>query len=387
MAIYTDTPPRIYVTMRPLPNSALRPPRSFFTPGLLRLVLLAMLGTGLAACGQHADVGKPSTPAAPRTVLVAYAESSTSRGPEFIGEVRASQRAELAFALPGLVRQVLVESGDVVKRGQLLATLDLAPAQAQLGTAQAEIQRLQASLEEARRKHQRLQLARDHQAASEAEWTTAQTELRMAEAALAAAQSQRENSVWNRAQAELRAPFDGVIGARQLEVGQAVGSGLPVITVDGAGRELWALLPAGLKDLSVGQRARLLTPGGEQDSRLLRLSARQEAGGARRAVFALPEQSRVGDTLSLRLQGPAATSGHVWVPLRAVEGPGAKSAPQVLRLKADGQSLERVDVRLGATDGEQVQVLAGLKAGERVVLAGGHSLSADIRVKPVNSLR
>lgn len=59
----------------------------------------------------------------------------------------------------------------------------------------------------------------------------------------------------------------------------------------------------------------------------------------------------------------------------------------MLRLKADGQSLERVPVRLGATQGEQVEVLAGLKAGERVVLAGGHSLAADARVKPVSHLR
>jgi len=368
------------------PSLALRLPS---VPAAHVLCFLALASLGLAACSPAAK--EESAPAAvsqpPRIVLVASAQSSASQGPEFIGEVRARQRAELAFALPGLVRQVLVEPGDAVKRGQLLATLDPAPAQAQLGTAQAEIQRLQAALDEARRKQQRLQAAHERQAASEAEWTAAQAELRMAEAALAAAQSQRENSAWNRAQAELRAPFDGVVAARQLEVGQAVGTGLPVITVDGAGRELWALLPAGLKGLSVGQKARLLTAEGELDSRLLRLAARQEAGGARRAVFELPEQTRVGDTLSLRLLGPAAASSTVWVPLRAIEGPGAQSAAKVLRLKADGQSLERVEVRLGATQGEQVEVLAGLKAGERVVLAGGHSLAADARVKPVSHLR
>lgn len=363
----------------------LRTPRRSFPP---TLCLLALVSLGLAACSPSAkDAGAAASPL-PRTVLVASAQSSASQGPEFIGEVRARQRAELAFAQPGLVRQVLVEPGDAVKRGQLLATLDLAPVQAQLGAAQAEIQRLQAAADEARRKQQRLQAARERQAASEAEWTGAQAELRMAEAALASAQAQRESMAWNRAQAELRAPFDGVVAARQLEVGQAVGSGLPVITVDGAGRELWALLPAGLKGLSLGQPARLLTPEGELDSRLLRLSARQEAGGARRAVFALPEQARVGDTLSLRLlAGAASDSSHVWVPLRAIEGPGAKTAAQVLRLKADGQSLERVEVRLGATAGDQVEVLAGLKAGERVVLAGGHSLAPDARVKPVSSLR
>lgn len=351
-------------------------------------LLLALTLLGLGGCSPKGS--DSAAPAEPRPVLVASAVPAASVGAEFIGEVRARQRAELAFALPGLVRQVMVEPGERVKRGQLLATLDLAPSEAQLKTSQAELQRLQAGLDEARRKHQRLQAAHERQAASEAEWTAAQAELRMAEAALASAQAQRENSAWNRAQAELRAPFDGVIAARQLEVGQAVGSGLPVITVDGAGRELWALLPAGLPALSVGQPARLLTPQGELDSRLLRLSARQEAGGARRAVFELPEQARVGETLNLRLLAGANDSARVWVPLRAVQGTATKtseSSGEVLRLKADGQSLERVPVHLGATQGEQVEVLAGLKAGERVVLAGGHSLAADARVKPVSHLR
>ncbi len=372
------------------PASTARPAHALPT---LPTLLLTLALLGLSGCSPSGDKSA-AAPAEPRPVLVASALPAASVGAEFIGEVRARQRAELAFALPGLVRQVMVEPGERVKRGQLLATLDLAPSEAQLKTSQAELQRLQAGLDEARRKHQRLQAAHERQAASEAEWTAAQAELRMAEAALASAQAQRENSAWNRAQAELRAPFDGVIAARQLEVGQAVGSGLPVITVDGAGRELWALLPAGLPALSVGQPARLLTPQGELDSRLLRLSARQEAGGARRAVFELPEQARVGETLNLRLLAGANDSARVWVPLRAVQGratktsaTGSDASGEVLRLKADGQSLERVPVRLGATQGEQVEVLAGLKAGERVVLAGGHSLAADARVKPVSHLR
>lgn len=362
-------------------------------PLVSTLALMAAIGlsAGLAGCGPS-----PSTAAAapPRPVLVVSAEPAATQGPEWLGEVRARQRAELSFAQPGVVRQVLVEVGDKVRRGQLLATLDPAPSQAQLGAAQAEIQRLQAGLDEARRKHQRLQAAHQRQAAGEAEWTAAQAELSMAQAALAAAQAQAEGARWNRAQAELRAPMDGVIGLRQLEIGQAVGAGLAVLSIDGAGRELWALLPVQVGELRPGQAARLRTAHGELDSRLLRLSDRTEAGGARRAVFELPAQWRSGETLSVRLLRTDGPAEAVLVPLRAVEPVAAASANdgaltqgQVLRVRSDGGTVERVQVRLGQTQADRIEVLAGLKPGDRVVVAGGHSLSADARVKPVHQLR
>ena len=319
-------------------------------------------------------------------MLVASALPAGATGPEFIGEVRAARRAELAFALPGLVERVLVEAGDRVRRGQLLATLEVSPGQAQLNAAQAEIQRLQAVLDEARRKHVRLQAARERQAASEAEWTAAQAELSMAEAALAAARAHRYGQAWNRARAELRAPFDGLVASRQLEIGQAVGPSLPVIAIDGPGRELWVTLPAGLPALAVGQRARLATPEGELDSRLLRLGARLEAGGGQRAVMALAGEWRVGETIAVRLLPGQDRSGRVQIPLRAVQS-ATDHAPSVFRLRADGRTIEQVTVGLGATLGEQVEVLAGLKAGDRVVLAGGHSLAAGALVKPVAALR
>ena len=149
-------------------------PSSYPLVSLLSLAAAAVFTFGLSACGKT----PAPEPDPPRTVLVASALPAGATGPEFIGEVRAARRAELAFALPGLVERVLVEAGDRVRRGQLLATLEVSPGQAQLNAAQAEIQRLQAVLDEARRKHVRLQAARERQAASEAEWTAAQAELR-----------------------------------------------------------------------------------------------------------------------------------------------------------------------------------------------------------------
>lgn len=371
------------------------PPISLTRPFAATALTLLMASTAtlvLTGCGDNTSGNHTPSTSVPRPVLVVSAVAGSATGPEFIGEVRARQRAELAFAVQGLVQQVLVESGDKVRRGQLLATVESAPSQAQLGVSHADWQRLLAAFDEARRKQQRVLSAYERQAASEAEWTAAQADLRMAEAALAAAQAQRDGSAWSRARAELRAPFDGVIASRSLEVGQVVGPGMQVLTVDGAGRELWTSLPVGLKPLRVGESVRLQTPRGEQDSKLLRIGARVEAGGTQRAAFALQDDWRVGDTLSVRLLDRASEGGTVLVPLRAVQGSGisngaAERSAQVFRIKAEGDTVERVSVRLGTLQDDQVEVLQGLAPGDRLVVAGGHALAPSERVKPVSSLR
>lgn len=181
----------------------------------LSLAATASITLGLSACTRHTASATP----APRTVLVATATPYMLGGVEFVGEVRARQRGELAFAASGVVKQVLVEPSDKVRRGQLLAAIETVVPQAQLDAAGAEVERLQVSLNEALRKQERLHAARESGSASEAEWSAAQTEMQMAAAALAAARAQREGSAWARAQAELRAPFDGYVASRQLEVG------------------------------------------------------------------------------------------------------------------------------------------------------------------------
>ncbi len=359
------------------------PSRPPFTALRFALTLALSATASLTGCVKDEAI----TPATPRTVLVTAVLPSTAMSMELIGEVRAKQRAEMAFTVPGVVRQVVVETGDAVTKGQLLATLDTTPGQAQLNAAQGDVQRAQASLDEARRKHERMASAHVRNAASDTEWSAAQAELRVAEAALATAVAQRDGLAWQRAQTELRAPFDGVVASRQLEVGQAVGSGAPVILLDGAGREIWFNMPADTP-LFIGQNASFMTAQGSVEAQVMRLGSRTEAGGARRGVISAPDGLRVGDTVVVRLVSEAGAGSSVQVPLRAIAGAAGPKQPDIaFRLNPDGKSVERVAVRLGDTHGDTVEVLSGLKAGDQVVVAGGHSLTHGAVVKPVTDLR
>lgn len=348
--------------------------------------VVAMLGVTwlLAACSPHEP--PPAAPPA-RPVLVAQVQPAPLGGLAFAGEVRARERAELAFAVPGVVREVLVDVGATVRRGQLLARLDAAPQQAQLASSEAEGRRLQALLAEAQRREQRLQAARDSGAASEAEWTAVQAEVQAARAAVAAGQAQRTAAAWHQAQTELRATFDGRVVLRQLEIGQTVGAGAPVIGLQGRGRELWLVVPGSLP-LATGQPLSMTGPSGNAEARVLQVSPRLETGGSRRVLLNVPDAWPAGEVVSVRLwpRDPAAQA--LMVPLRAVQTDTAHpTRGQVLRLPAGSQVPERVNVTLGALQGDQVEVLDGLKAGERVVLAGGQALMDGQPVTPVSALR
>lgn len=361
-------------------------PTSFACRPATIALTVAVLGTAvlLAACS---PAEPPAKAASPRPVLVAHVQQAPLGGLSFAGEVRARERAELAFAVPGVVREVRVDVGATVRRGELLARIDAAPQQAQLASIEADGRRLQALLDEALRREQRLQAARDSGAATEAEWTAVQAEVKAAQEALAAAQAQRTAAAWNQGQTELRAPFDGRVSLRQLEVGQAVGAGTVVVGLEGRGRELWLTVPGSLP-LSTGQTLALQGPSGSGESRVLQLSSRLEAGGSRRVLVSAPETWPTGEAVSVQLWPRAPAALTLLVPLRAVQMDATRpSQGQVLRLPANSTVPERVAVTLGALQGDQVEVRSGLKAGDQVVLAGAQSLVAGQAVTPVSRLR
>ncbi len=338
----------------------------------------------LAGCGGH---DAPPTPAPARPVLVATVSEVPLGGLTFAGEVRARERAELAFAVAGVVREVLVEPGATVRRGQLLARVDAAPLQAQLAGTEAEGRRLQAQLAEALRRERRLQAAHETGAASDAEWTAVQAEVQAARAAVAATEAQRAGAAWSREQVALRAPFDGRVASRQLEVGQVVGAGTPVLSLEGRGRELWLAVPGDLP-LTAGQALTLRSTTGSAEGRVLQVGARLEAGGSRRVLLSAPDDWPTGAAVSVQLWPRAPATGALLVPLRAVQLDATRPGDgQVMRLPAGTQVPERVKVTLGALQGEQVEVRTGLKAGDQVVLAGAPALTAGEAVTPVSRLR
>ncbi len=352
-------------------------PVAFIAAGLPLSALLV----GLSACTGHTASQMTESV---RPAFVAEVRPVGLDALRFVGEVRAAKRAEVSFPVSGRVAEVKVEAGDVVRAGQVLAVLDTAPLQAQWNAASADQARADAQLLEARNRLDRVRRAHAEGAVSAAELSGTEAEVNTAAAALRAAHAQKYLAKWSLDHATLRAPIAGVISARAIEPGLAVGPGAPALSIDGEGRELSALVPARLP-VQPGQSVRLWGESGDQHSRVLRVSSRLEVGGVRRVYLSVPESASVGSTWSVsfaRLGSDTGTSA-LQIPLRAVLPDSQQGQGRVLRLAKDGHTVESVQVRLGSLYGDAVEISSGLAAGERIVVAGASAIQPGTKVQPV----
>ena len=134
----------------------------------------------------------------------------------------AADKLELTTRVSGVVEAVLVKPGQRVKKGAVLLRLDKTVLQARLDEASAEYARAQADEADAKREQGRAQELYDRTVSSTSELEAAELRYARARAALMASRAHRVIAQKNLADAELRAPFDGVVNAVPGEPGTVV---------------------------------------------------------------------------------------------------------------------------------------------------------------------
>lgn len=137
-----------------------------------------------------------------------------------------SQRVELSTPVSGVVQAVNVEVGDLVKKGQVLLTLDNTTYQARVTGDQSEITRLNAEAEEAKRDLGRVQELYERTVVSATELDQARLRMVTSLSMLAEARARLRQDQKALDDATLRAPFDAVVVLRQAEPGLSVATGL-----------------------------------------------------------------------------------------------------------------------------------------------------------------
>lgn len=344
----------------------------------------AALAIALGGCG--AEDAKPEMP---RPVLVVRPDAGRAGIDAFAGEVRARRESTLGFRVGGNIVERRVDVGDQVRRGDVLAVIDAGDYEAQARAAQAQLAAAQAEATRASADRTRFAaLGRDRLVstsavdAQNAAATAAQGQVNAARAQLDVARNQS-------AYTQLRAPADGVIAARNAEAGQVVAAGQPVFSLaaDGAREVVFAVPEGAIKRFRVGQQVMVETwsqTGKRWPGTVRELSP--AADPASRTYAARVEVDAPDDALELGqsarvyvLQDGAA--GALRVPLAALQRTGDASAVWVVDRNA---TLRLQPVRIGPFAEDSVPVLDGLKPGDLVVAAGGHLLSAGLKVQPVD---
>lgn len=315
------------------------------------------------------------------------------------GQTAAWHASTIYARVNGYVASWDVDIGDHVRSGQVMATIDtpeldaqLAAARAQLKTAQAQVQVRKAEADFAKTTYERWRdspngvVSAQEREEKQAAFTTANAELQSANAQVALDQAHVDQYAALSAYKEVRAPFNGTITQRNIDIGNLVTAGstsattpLYVMTQNDPMRVMIEVPQSAATDLMQGQLPVTITgTGGGQPLTY--------SGKVTRTAQALNDQAR---TLQVEVDIPN-PAGH-WVPGMYVSASfdlpprGLVQVPAAtLLFRAKGTQVATVnaqdrivirDVSIARDDGNMVELASGVRPGERLVL----NLSSQIQ--------
>lgn len=347
-------------------------------PRLLATAALAAL-LALSACGGESGNDHAG---ASLTVTVATAEQrELPRTLLATGSVVAWQELVLGAEAAGLrVAELLVDEGDHVEQGQLLARMDDAVLQAQLRQQEAAVVEAQAAVTKTRADAERAGKLSKEGNISAQTVDSRQADRRQAEARLISAEAKRDELKARIAQARVTAPSAGFITVRKVAIGSVLTSGQELFRMVRDGRlELDAqVAEVDLTRLQAGLKARVQHDSGIEAVGEIRAVAPAIDAKSRLGIvhIALPADAGFKPGMFARAQIETSRVPAIVVPEAAVVS--REGRPQVFAL-ADDAKVEQRQVETGIRRDGFVEVLSGLKAGERIVLAGaGYLRDGDL---------
>jgi membrane fusion protein (multidrug efflux system) len=303
-----------------------------------------------------------------------------------VGSISAVQGAIISAELGGVVSEVEFQNGGVAKKGDVLLKLDSSSEEAQLRTAQADLELVRANLERAKNLAARKVVSRQ--------------ELDAAQSAFGQKQGTVDNMSAFIGKKQVHAPFDGQLGIRQVNVGQMITPGQQVV-------QLTSLDPVYVDFALPQQELSQLATGFEARVRTDAVSGR-EFKGKITAINSMVDTVTRNVTLQATLENPdhALAPGmfvkvEVILPQKSktlvIPGSAVSYAPYgdsvfVIEKKKDektgkeSQAIRQQFVRVGEARGDFVSITQGLKAGETVVSTGVFKLRNGMVVTINNDL-
>jgi membrane fusion protein (multidrug efflux system) len=358
----------LLLILRALPLNARRP-----VVFLLASVVIVALVGGLS---YFQFVLKPtivrnaiSAAFAPKPTTVAVEEAKVEQWPpqlEAIGTLRAYQGIVVAPQVAGVVSAIHFESGDDVAAGASLVDLDTSVEVADLANGLAQLKNANVTLDRAR--------------ALIANGNTPQSTVDAALAARDSAAASVEHTRAVIAQKAIKAPFAGRLGLRNVDLGQYVAAGVGLTTLQQLDPTYvdFSAPEEALATLAVGQDATLSVdaqPGRIFTGKVTAIDARVSADSRNvtvRAEFANSDRKLLPGMFADVTVTTGAPAEVLTVPRTAIVYSlyGDNAFVVVPGPSGNGLIVERRFIRVGATRGERIAVVDGLKVGDKVVIAG-----------------
>lgn len=323
----------------------------------------------MIACGAAEDKNTPEPVATTKPLNVFYIrtaqvkQSNVNDVIHVTGVVQSDAEAKPSFKTGGVIARMYVKEGDMVRKGQLLAQLNLTEIEAQATQAQY-------ALDKAERDLRRVDnLYRDSIATLE-QWQNATTAVDVAKKTLQIAQ-------FNVAYSQVHAPIDGKVIKQLMEEGEITGPGIPVYYIMGVRQADWKLV-AGLTDknwgkIKTGDKAKVTLDAYPEwiiETQVKRLSdVANPLSGTLDVELNIPTaDKRIAAGMLAHVEIiPTTKSEYTIIPVEALVSSNGRTG--VVYIPKDNKAEKRI-VRIQEFHGEEVAILSGLEGVTEVITAG-----------------
>jgi multidrug efflux system membrane fusion protein len=375
--------------------------------------LLTSLGTAsvmLTGVAFWSMLGSTSThssdtgpvPTATPAIIAAVDHRDVSLWEEFSGRLEAIERVDLRPRIPGAIEAIHFREGSLVRKGDLLFTIDPAPYLAEVEKADAQVRAAEANLAFARGELERGMKMTANQTIAQRDLDTRVSNVREAEANLSAANAVAKAARLNLSYTEVRAPISGRVGKIEVTAGNLVNSGsdAPVLTTIVSTSPIYVSFDA--DERAVQRALETLPAGGDRRDHLARIPVEMRSGPEAevvrgklqlidhtvnsasgtvrvRAVFDNGDDRLMpGQFARVRL-GQARTLPAVVVPERSI---GVDQDKKYVLVVDPASKANYREIKLGASvDGGRI-VTSGLNPGERIVVDGIQKVRPGTLIAP-----
>lgn len=345
----------------------------------------------LAACGNKTENGTaPKNEAQPVQVTLATANQGAAADMvDISGQIISAHAAPVSTRMMGYITKMYVNIGDNVHAGQLLFSVQSTDIKAKEGQVTANIAAAEAALANAQKDLERFKILHAQNSATDKELENMTLQYKAAEAQARAARQMRSEISANMAYADVTAPFSGTITQKMMDAGSLASPGMPVLMLESAGtlqanaavtEDQISFIHTGMP-VQIAAAAAGKTIGGT----IAEISQSSVTTGGQYVVKINPDNNeglRPGMYVHIAIPLPAtnskATGNAIHIPVSSLVKQG--DLVGVYTVSADHKALLRW-LRIGESNGEEVEVLSGLTGGEKYISHADGRLWSGANIK------
>jgi HlyD family secretion protein len=348
------------------------------TVALLAALILVLRGASTRSRAPVAAAAAPAVTARPLETM------QVARGVTANGSVYAWQEIVVGPEVGGYrVAAVNVEVGDRVRKGQALVQLAEDMLAAEVASKRANLEQAQASLENAVSAYRRAHSLSGSGVVSQSDLDKLRSEELAARARVEVNKAELQTSELRLRHTRVTAPDDGIISARNVNVGQVAQAGTEMLRLLSKGRVEWrAEIPESrMREIRVGQKVKLTTADGAQlDGTVRAIAPTVESSTRAGLVYVDIPSGAARPGMFARGEIVLGQSAASMVPLSSIV---TQDGYTYVFVVSEQQLVVRRRVETGAVRDKQIEIVSGVEPGERIVDKGAGFLKDGDRVRVV----